>query len=246
MTKKIAILTALQTEAHPVLDELLQKKLERKIRSMRFYSGELPQIKSKIIFGICGIGKVQAAMATQFIVDTFSPDHIFLIGACGGATKGVNPGDILIPTKTIQSDFDTTCFGDERGEFQGPVDTIKYKEFETDRKMKTFLKKKYIAKYLIRIEGKKPIFRYGNFVSQDCFETDKKKLENVEKEFSCIGFDMEAAAVNIVSAMNNVPCNVIKGVLDSAGEFDIELYKKYIHAICANSYQVLRIFLETM
>jgi len=245
MIKKIAILTALQTEGDPVIMDFIQKKLETEVGSLKFYSGKLSSIKPKVYLGVFGIGKVQAAMATQFVIDRFSPDHIFLIGACGGVTKEVNPGDILIPNKTVQADFDTTCFGDEKGEFQGPTDDIKYKEFETDKRVIKFFKKNKVAKNIKLIKGKRPVIRYGSFVSQDKFETDKRQLEILEKEFRCIGFDMEAAAVNIVSSMNDIPFNMIKSVLDTGGELDMDFYNEYIKVVCGNSYQVLRAYLET-
>ena len=54
------------------------------------------------LLSITGIGKVQAAMLFQHIVDTWQPDYFIFTGVAGALNSDYDTGDIVIGTEFIQ------------------------------------------------------------------------------------------------------------------------------------------------
>jgi len=239
---RIAIISALAIELAPLLAEVKNKRRELTLGDITFYSGSLPGIKPKIYFCSFGIGKILASLTTQRLIDAFHPDHIYLIGACGGARTGVYPGDIIVAENTAQADFDITCFGFAKGEFHGSLESHRHRMFNTDHYLVQWVTGKKISGLHIVLQ-RFPRIRIGLLISQDTFETNAQKIDSLEKDFAYNGIDMEAAAVNIVARFNNIPFNVIKSILDKAGSLDMNFYIKYMSVACQNSYTVLKTFL---
>jgi nucleoside phosphorylase len=71
------------------------------------------------------------------------------------------------------------------------------------------------------------------------------EVRSVEETFAHMGWDMEAAAVNLVAHLNMIPCNVIKGVLDRHGEYDRSFAKQNERKIYDNSYSVFKAYILT-
>ena len=63
-----------------------------------------------------GIGKVNAAVCTQILVDRFSVDRLINTGIAGSLDAQIDIGDIVISTEAVQHDVDATIFGDPVGQ----------------------------------------------------------------------------------------------------------------------------------
>lgn len=243
--RSIAVISALSIELSSLVAEIRNKRKEQSLGNLPFYSGFLPGIKPKIYFCSFGIGKILASLTTQRIIDAFHPNHIFLIGVCGGALTGIHPGDVIIPQSTVQADFDITCFDYSLGEFHGPDEKNHFRIFHTDDKLIRWSVGKMLP-VLQTVLKKHPRILNGQMVSQDIFETKAHSFKSLSNIFDYNGIDMEAAAVNIVSSFNDIPCNVIKSVLDKAGNLDMDFYKTYMSVVCHNSYSVLKAYLQSL
>ncbi|GHU34059.1 5'-methylthioadenosine/S-adenosylhomocysteine nucleosidase [Bacilli bacterium] len=57
-----------------------------------------------------GVGKVNAAAATQTLIDFFKVDTVINLGSCGGVNKNVDIMDIIIPKQISYYDVDATAF----------------------------------------------------------------------------------------------------------------------------------------
>lgn len=106
------IITALEEEQDAVLDKLsgYQKLMPSKDDVRVYYSANLPVTfpdgstgtYSLIIMSLLGVGRVHATVATSDAIRRWHPQYIILIGIAGGiASKGVNPGDILIADQIV-------------------------------------------------------------------------------------------------------------------------------------------------
>lgn len=84
---------------------------------MDFYRGEL--WSKEVVVVVSGVGKVNAAICTQILVDFFDVDKIINVGVAGGVGKKVEPGDVVIGTSLIQHDIDTTMFGESSVRYRG-------------------------------------------------------------------------------------------------------------------------------
>ncbi|MBI5614601.1 5'-methylthioadenosine/S-adenosylhomocysteine nucleosidase [Candidatus Gottesmanbacteria bacterium] len=238
----IAIISALRKELEPLFIDIQKKKQVAELNGITFYSGYLKGVSERIIFGSFGIGKVLASLSTQFLIDTFHPNHIYFIGACGGTMHGVKPGDVIVADSTIQSDFDITCFGYTKGEFQLDRDGILFKEFKTDISLVNWIKTDYICNFE-SIKNCMPSILSGRMISQDTFETKKMTFNRLQREFHFFGIDMESAAVNVVCHFNAVSFNVVKSAIDITGQLDLNFYRAYYPVVCTNAYKFLKTYL---
>ena len=96
-----------------MLIECMQPSLRRNIIGLDFYIGKIND-KSVVIVK-CGIGKVNAAICTQVLIDHFAVDKIINIGVAGAIYKELKVGDIVISSDGVQHDIDITAFGDPLG-----------------------------------------------------------------------------------------------------------------------------------
>lgn len=78
-----------------------------------FFSGKLGN--KDIVLVLCGIGKVNAAVCTQLLIDTFSVEAVINTGVAGAVADGVTIGDVVISTDAQQHDMDCSPFGDPVG-----------------------------------------------------------------------------------------------------------------------------------
>ena len=62
-----------------------------------------------------GIGKVNAAICTQVLIDRFQVDAIINVGVAGAVYRELSIGDIVISEDAVQHDMDTSAFGDPVG-----------------------------------------------------------------------------------------------------------------------------------
>ena len=63
-----------------------------------------------------GIGKVNAAVATQILVDRFAPRCVIISGLAGSLVPTLRRGDVVVSNLVVQHDVDLTSFGRRAGE----------------------------------------------------------------------------------------------------------------------------------
>ena len=66
-----------------------------------------------------GIGKVNAAMATTLLLQTFKPDVVLNTGSAGGFLETLEVGTVVISDEVRHHDVDVTVFGYEHGQVPG-------------------------------------------------------------------------------------------------------------------------------
>lgn len=100
--------------------ELLQNKIENVVQEnicgMRFFSGKINN--NDVVVTMCGVGKVNAAVAASVMIDTYECRLLINTGIAGGI-QNVSTGDVIIASKLMYHDFDTTCFGYKLGQVPG-------------------------------------------------------------------------------------------------------------------------------
>ena len=195
------IICAMDSEA-----ELLLKNAEisgrETIAGVEYVSGNL--CGKDVVIAICGMGKVNAAVCTQNMINKFSPDLIINTGIAGSLTTRIHCGDIAIGTSVIQHDYDTTAIGDIKGFIQGP-DKI---NFPCDKQI--------VARLKEICEAEDIKCRGGVIATGDQFIADKKKAQGIVNWFGAIACDMEAGAIGHTCYLNGVRFAVIRCMSDEA------------------------------
>src|SRR5690606_10676125 len=80
---------------------------------IRFYSGTF-QSKA-VVLCKSGVGKVNAAVCTQILIDRFEVEAVIFTGVAGALHPTLDIGDIVVSTTCMQHDIDASALGFPRG-----------------------------------------------------------------------------------------------------------------------------------
>lgn len=179
------------------IDSLLKNEGEALISEeagVKFY-----QIRENVIAVAGGVGKVNAAMATQLAISKYHPNLIIDVGVAG-CYKNVEIGTILLADKFIQHDVDTTLCGDPLG----LVSTVNVIEFPTSDLDK--------AKKAMDATGMH--YLTGTGATGDWFAKAGERASKIHENFEPLFIEMEGGAVAQVCMRNQVKFMAIKSVSD--------------------------------
>lgn len=230
---KIGIIAAEQEEFEAILN--IAKVEERK----EIY--ELNFVKCKIKDKICvlvksGVGKVNAARATQILIDNFKPDYIVNVGVAGGLNPMLSIGDIVIGETLVQHDFDITAFGHAKGYIPGVGEKI----YADD----------YLVKKIEEAIGnqEEKVYKYekGVIASGDVFCTAIPMRDKIYAKFNAECVEMEGAAIGQVCSLCNVPFVVIRSISDTPNGENEVTYEKFIKLASERCANILKDFVKTI
>lgn len=212
----IGIIGAMEEEISGIKKVLETEKFER-IGNTEFIICKFSD-NLDVVLTVCGIGKVNAAICAQALIDKYKPDYIINTGVAGGIDPSVNVSDVVVSTDLIEHDFDCRAFGYELGQ----IPRIKNWKFKADD---TLAKKAVSA-------GEKigAAMHTGRIISGDIFVNDNDVKQTLYKKFGAKCCEMEGAAIAHTAQENNVPFVVIRSISDkadddSAGDFDAFVIK---------------------
>lgn len=162
----------------------------------------------KIIGVKCGIGKVNAAAATAYLIGTQKADMILNAGL-SGAVSGLKREDMVAGESYIECDFDLTAIGYAPGEkCDGQRSLLK-----ADEKLLSYaLESKGILK--------------AKCGTGDIFLSDKEKKEFFKNTFSIESFDMETGAIASVCDKAGIPMLSLRKISDDADDSSVEDYRE--------------------
>ena len=100
------IICAMQIEADGII-ALSQNTQTEEIAGMKFTTGTLNGKDIAVV--VCGVGKVNAAMCAVVLIEKFNPDVVINSGVGGSLSPLVSIGDIVVATKSVQHDMNTTA-----------------------------------------------------------------------------------------------------------------------------------------
>lgn len=173
-------------------------KPEKTAATVPFY-----RIKSDVIACCGGVGKVNAAMATQLFIDLYHPDLIVNIGVAG-CFENVPIGTLVLADRFMQHDVDTSGVGDP----VGLVSTVNRTDFPTDdldRAMAAMDKTGYA--YLV-----------GSVATGEWFAQAGQRAQWIAETFHPLLIEMEGGAAAQVCYRNGVPFMALKSVSDCVME----------------------------
>ncbi len=205
MTKlnTIGVIAAMQIEID-ALKERLEDPEVVTYSGIDYVSGTLHG--KKVIAAKCGIGKVFAAICTQTMILKFAPDCIINTGVGGALDPELHIGDLVIGTKTVQYDMDTSAIGDPVGLVSG----INVIYFDSDEEVSTAICKAADELGLRHTTG--------TIACGDKFVASADIKEDIVSKFAAKSCDMESAAMSHVCYVNKVKFGVIRAISDGADD----------------------------
>ncbi|MHA1598615.1 MAG: 5'-methylthioadenosine/adenosylhomocysteine nucleosidase [Alphaproteobacteria bacterium] len=179
-----------------------------------------------------GIGKVNATICTQMLIDLYKPDAMFFSGVAGGLLPNMQVGDIIIASHLIQYDMDLTAFGRRHGELPGRDRMI-----ECNPDMVQEAAAAYDA--MFPDPGVGPNLMLGTIASGDRFIQDSDTLRWLQREFSALATEMEGAAFGYTCHLNEVPFVVVRGLSDTADHNASNDFSANLEIVSRNMYPYL-------
>ena len=190
-------------------DEVAELKKSMEIEevvaaSLSFCRGKLSG--KEVVVVRSGIGKVNAAVCAQILVDRFGVDVIINTGIAGSLDAAIDIGDIVISTDAVEHDMDASTFGDPVGQIP-QMDTF---SFPADEKLVKLAKEVN--------EKANPDIRTwtGRIVSGDQFVSSSEKKEQLISLFDAKCTEMEGAAIAHTAYLNKISCVIIRAISDKA------------------------------
>ena len=174
--------------------------------SMEFYNGKM--CGKDVVVVRSGIGKVNAGICTQILVDIYGVDSVINTGIAGSLNADIDIGDIVLSTDALQHDMDATGFGYE----PGVIPRMETSTFIADEKLRRVAKES-----CEKVNPDIKVFE-GRVVSGDQFISDKGKKTYIEENFKGSCTEMEGAAIAQAAYLNNIPFLIIRAISDKADD----------------------------
>ena len=226
---KIGIIGAMELEVDTLKAQMAVASRTTKA-GMEFFEGTLGQ--AQVVVVRCGIGKVNAAMCVQILVDLFQVTHVINTGVAGSLNAALDIGDIVISQDVIHHDMDVRVFGYALGQVP-QLDTLAFPGDET-----------LIRLALSSCEEANPGLHtaVGRVVSGDQFISGKEIKNRLITEFHADCTEMEGAAIAHAAYLNGIPFVVIRAISDKAddsAEMDYPTFEREAAGHCARLVEVL-------
>lgn len=207
--KTVCIIGAMECEVEKLRSKLKSLKIAHH-KKMNIYTGKMHG--HNIILTQSGVGKVNAAIGVQYIIDKYNPDIIINTGIAGGVAPELQVRDIVVGTKLVQHDFDVSAIGYARGYMCTGIEPNKPTFFYSDA---NFIKK-YEAAATKSIPQTK--IHKGIIASGDVFISDNERKKEIRNLFNAAAVEMEGAAIAQTASKNEIPFIVIRAISDLADD----------------------------
>ena len=164
-----------------------------------------------------GIGKVNAGICAQILVDRFDVDTLINTGIAGSLDAQIDIGDMVISTDALHHDMDATIFGDPAGQIPR-MDTL---SFPADEKL--------VKKAVAANEKANPDIHTftGRVVSGDQFVASDEVKGKIADNFGGLCTEMEGAAIAHTAYLNKISYVIIRAISDKADGSATEDYPSF-------------------
>lgn len=201
----LGIIGAMEVEVARLKEAMEQLKVHQKA-GMEFYKGKLAGCEAVVVRS--GVGKVNAAVCAQILIDDFSADRIVNTGIAGSLQDKIDIGDLVISSDTLEHDMDATGFGYT----PGVIPQMDCSTFAADEGLIALARE-----CCGRVNPDIHAF-VGRIVSGDAFISDKEKKAWLSETFHGMCTEMEGAAIAHTAYLNQVPFLIIRAISDKADD----------------------------
>ena len=231
--KIIGIIGAMEEEVEALKKDIqVIKKVQR--ASMEFLYGVINQ--KEVVVVKSGIGKVNAGICTQILVDEFNVNYIINTGIAGSLKNEINICDIVVSTDLIQHDVDARGFGYKLGEIPR-MNTVEFKADEELINLAVEMNKK--------VNPDINTFS-GRVLSGDQFISDGEVKERLINTFDGYCCEMEGAAIAQAAMLNNIPFVVLRAISDKADNSATVDYPEFEKQAIIHSAKLTKAIIEAI
>jgi len=191
---------------------------------------------SEVLVRKCGIGKVNAALGAQQMINEYHPDCIISSGCAGGNGDDINIQDVVVSSELCYHDVYCGTAIDNTTQY-GQVQGLPAR-YQADAEL---LSKASALNCGVAVHQ-------GLIVTGDWFVDTKEKMRSIIELFpEAKAVDMESAAIAQTCYINKVPFVSFRVVSDiPLRDTDASQYHNFWDTIAHNSFQVTRTFVESL
>lgn len=206
VNRPVALFAALDAEARAVARHLAPST--RPSPELSIWAGVIEG--TPVVLVVTGVGKVAAALAAQFVCDSFHPSWAVTFGLAGATSTDVKAGHVIVASGAVQHDLDARPLTDARG----TIPSLGLTVLPSDRTLSEKLRRAADG-----VVDNSTLVSSGLVLTGDQIVTSREIRDGVLKEFpegAC--FDMETAAIAHVAIQNGIPWAALRMTSDSADE----------------------------
>ncbi len=216
------IIGAMESEVTAIKDAMADVRVTR-VSGMEFACGSIAG--SEVVVVQCGIGKVNAAVCAQTLINGFGVDRVVNTGVAGSLTDELTINDFVVSVDAVQHDYDVTAIGFAPGEipYTGMV------AFPADEGMRER------AVEAVRRAAPTSKVLEGRVCSGDQFIATTEQRERIVSTFGGLCAEMEGAAIAQVCHLNGTPYVIIRAISDDSDGMTYEEFQAEAARECANA-----------
>lgn len=218
----IGVIGAMEEEVGEIKSKIEVIAIKNMINT-DFYIGKMNN--NNIVVARCGIGKVNAAICTQVLIDIFAVDVVLNTGVAGAVKGNINIGDIVISEDVAYHDFFVNEPGViprmEESFFKGEEDLINLAKEACEE---VLVNNKY---YVDRI------------ATGDFFISSKKAKDEIFSNVRGACVDMESCAIGQTCYLNKIPFLIIRSISDNADDNASISFDKFVKVAAKKSSDII-------
>jgi len=222
----IGVIGAMEIEINQLKEKM---EIEEVIlaASMKFYKGRYGE--RCVVIVRSGIGKVNAAICTQILIERFKVKAVINTGIAGSLENYIDIGDIVISVDALQHDVDATNFGYDYGIIPQMDKSI----FDADQQLI------YLAESVCEeVNPNIHVFK-GRVVSGDQFIFRRHIKDKIKSRFGGLCTEMEGGAIAQTAWLNNVPFVIIRAISDKADDSAHISYSEFEEKAAEHSFKLV-------
>ena len=196
---KWGIIGAMPSEVE-VLKQQMEDLNEIKVGRLLFWEGIL--CGQEAVVCCCGIGKVNAAITTQMMIDRFEVERIINTGIAGAVHHDLKVLDVVISRELCYHDFNARFLCD----YPPYIDGIHASELMVESAVEAFQ----------QIDHGSSCCFVGKIATGDQFIESAEVKNKIVEEHHPMCVEMEGAAIGQAAYLNEIPFLVIRAISDKA------------------------------
>ena len=216
------IIGAMESEITVIRDAMADVRLTT-IAGMEFAEGTISGTRAVVVQ--CGVGKVNAGICAQTLINCFGVDRIINTGVAGSLTEELSINDFVVSVDAVQHDYDVSAIGFRKGEipYTGMV------AFPADEQLRSR------AVEAVRRAAPASKVLEGRVCSGDQFIAGAEQIERITSEFGGLCAEMEGAAIAQVCYLNATPFVIIRAISDGSDGMAFEEFQEEAAHECAGA-----------
>ena len=215
------IIGAMESEVNDVKAAMDNVQVET-VAGMEFTKGTIDGHTAVVVQ--CGMGKVNAGICAQTLIDDFGADRVINTGVAGSLTSELGINDFVISVDAVQHDFDVSPIGFKKGEipYTGLV------AFPADET----LRQKAVAAVKQTVPDSKVL--EGRVCTGDQFVNTQEQIATITAGFGGLCAEMEGGAIAQVCYLNETPYVIIRAISDDSNGEAYDKFQAEVASECAN------------